>query len=81
MSYAPMLEYIYIYIKIWKCHICISVVNNHLKIKDVLSEYIYFWNIYCKNVSIKFDEYLEEKNVLNKFVGRIFWVWNRNYHL
>ena len=59
----------------------ISVVNNQIKTKDVTFELINFWNIHSKNANAKFDEFLKKDNIHNKFVDKIFWIWDGNHHL
>jgi hypothetical protein len=59
----------------------VSVVNNVMETKDVTSEMTDYWNIHWKNASAKFDEFLKEDDVLCKFVGKMFWVWDGNYRL
>ena len=59
----------------------ISVVNNEIETEDVTSELMNSWNIYWKNASAKFDEFLKENDVHNKFVGKTFWVWDENHGL
>ena len=52
-----------------------------METKNVTSELTNYWNIHWKNASAKFDESLKEDDVLNKFVGKMFWVWDGNHHL
>ena len=52
----------------------ISVVNNEMETADVTFKLLYSWNIHWKNASAKFDEFLKEDDVLNQFVGKMFWV-------
>jgi hypothetical protein len=59
----------------------ISVVNNEMKTEDVTFELLNSWNVHWKNASAKFDEFLKEHDVLNKFVGKMFWVWHENHRL
>jgi hypothetical protein len=59
----------------------ILVVNNLMETKDVTSEMTNSWNIYWKNASAKFDEFLKEDDVLCKFMGKMFWVWDGNHRL
>ena len=59
----------------------VLVVNNLMKTKDVTSKMTNFWNIYWKNASAKFDEFLKNDDVLCKFVGKMFWIWDGNHRL
>ena len=59
----------------------ILVVNNEMETEDVTPELMNSWNLHCKNTSEKFDEFLKKDDVLNKFVGKIFWVWDGNHRL
>ena len=52
--------------------------NNEMKIENVTSKLMNSWNVHWKNVSAKFDEFLKG---LNKFVGKMFWVWDGNRRL
>ena len=59
----------------------ISVVNNEMETADVTSELMNSWNVHWKNASAKFDEFLKEDDVLNQFVGKMFWIWDGNHRL
>ena len=50
----------------------ISAVNNEMETEDVSSELMNYWNVHRKNASTKFDEFLMEDDVLNKFVCKMF---------
>jgi hypothetical protein len=39
------------------------------------------WNIHLKNENAKFDEVLKKDDVVYKFVGNMFCVWDRNHRL
>ena len=59
----------------------ISVVNKQMKTEDMTFELINSWNIHSKNAIAKFNEFLKEYDVLNKFVVKMFWIWDENHRL
>ena len=59
----------------------VSVVNNHMESADVTSELMESWSTHWRNASAEFDDYLKNNDVLNKFVGKMFWVWDGNHRL
>ena len=59
----------------------ISIINNKMKSEYVISKLINSWNILWKAISAKFDKFIKEDDVLNKFVGKMFWVWDENHRL
>jgi hypothetical protein len=52
-----------------------------METEDVTSEMTNSWNIHWKNASAKFDKFFKEDDILCKFVGKMFWVWDGNHRL
>lgn len=63
-----------------------EVTTCHVKAHAILSDDSFYSNsmienIYWKYASAKFDEFINEDDVFNKFVGKMFWVWDENHRL